>query len=194
MPQLLWLPYLAHAQLFTAILAGMTSTIRVDRTLTREPAKNRTREWLATSILVLYLVAVLIATMWPTPLDQGFSSSIDRFLAVMHRNGVPEWFGYSKLEFTANIGMFVPLGFLVALLLPRKLWWFALFICPGLSVGIELTQATFLSARFATVVDVIANSLGALVGIAIAVILRTMVHSRDQQLIARALWARGIPD
>jgi len=61
----------------------------------------------------------------------------------------------------------LPAGFLVALLLPARRWWLALLICPAISIGIELTQAIFLSARFATVNDVIANSLGAVLGVGI---------------------------
>ncbi|HEV7949290.1 MAG TPA: VanZ family protein [Glaciihabitans sp.] len=137
------------------------------------------------------LTIVLFATMWPTPLDRGYSESINRVLEVLHRNGVPEWFGYDKLEFSANIVMFLPIGFLVALLLPSQVWWLALLICPILSGGIELIQANFLSARFATITDVIANSIGATIGALLAGTLLAIVHSRDEKVLARALWERG---
>lgn len=152
------------------------------------PQRSHVRSRLALAGLVVCVGVVLLATMWPTPLDRGFESSIDKLLEVLHRNGAPLWFGYNKLEFTANIGMFVPLGFLLTMLLPEKIWWLALVICPALSVGIEMTQATFLAARFATVNDVIANSLGAVVGVLIAVAIRAVVHARDEKLIARVLW------
>lgn len=139
-----------------------------------------------------YVTVILVATLWPTPLDQGYSAAIQKVLDVVHRNGVPEWFGYNKLEFSANVVMFVPLGFLAALLLPARVWWLALLICPGLSIAIELTQATFLAARFATATDVIANSIGAVIGILVAVILRSIVYERDQKVIAVALWQRGL--
>ena len=132
-----------------------------------------------------------MATLWPTPLDQGFESSINKLFVVLYRNGVPLWFGYNKLEFSANVLMFIPLGFLVALLLPARIWWLALIICPAMSIAIELTQALALSARFATVVDVMSNSLGAVIGILIAVVLRAIVYERDQKVIARAVWAQG---
>ena len=127
--------------------------------------------------------------MWPTALDSGFESSITRLLDVLHRNGVPEWFGYSKLEFTANIGMFVPLGFLVSLLLPVRVWWLSLIICPAISVAIELVQGAVLAGRFATVSDVIANSIGGLVGAFVALVIRAVVHRRDEKVIARAIWS-----
>lgn len=156
------------------------------------PPKSKVRQQLGLALVLAYGLVVILATMWPTPLDQGFASSINRLLAVLHRNGVPEWFGYSKLEFTANVFMFIPLGFLVSMLLPVRVWWLALLICPGLSVAIELTQAFALSARFATVSDVMANSIGALVGAVFAVLIRAAIYDRDEKVIARRLWEMGI--
>jgi glycopeptide antibiotics resistance protein len=152
------------------------------------PPPSHVRFRLALAGLLICVGTILLATMWPTPLDRDFQSSIDKLLEVLHRNGAPLWFGYNKLEFTANIAMFVPLGFLLTMLLPQKVWWLALTLCPALSIGIEFTQATFLASRFATVNDVIANSLGAFIGAFIAVMIRATVHARDEKLIARALW------
>lgn len=153
-----------------------------------KPSKSRLREGTVGLLLALCMGVVVLMTMWPTPLDAGYESSISRLLNVLHRNGVPEWFGYSKLEFSANIVMFLPVGFLVALLLPARRWWIALLLCPLFSVGIEIIQASFLSARFATVLDVIANSTGAIAGIVCAIVLRAIVNARDRKLLARARW------
>ncbi|MBX0300982.1 VanZ family protein [Cryobacterium sp. 1639] len=163
------------------------------RTMTdKGPPKSRMRQQLGLTLVLAYGSIVLLATMWPTPLDQGYAASINRVLDVLHRNGVPEWFGYNKLEASANILMFVPLGFLVSMLLPVRVWWLALIICPGLSVAIELTQAFALSARFATVSDVIANSTGAIIGAVLAVILRAAIYQRDEKIIARRIWELGL--
>ena len=155
------------------------------------PPKSRMRESFAAVGLAICVAAVLFATMWPAPLDQGYASTIARFLDVLHKYGVPVWFGYNKLEFSANILMFVPLGFLLTMLLPTRWWWLAVLVCPALSIGIELTQAAALTARFATVSDVVANSLGALIGIVCAVAIRAVVHARDEKVIDRALWQRS---
>ncbi|TFD91850.1 VanZ family protein [Cryobacterium lactosi] len=159
---------------------------------TQAPPKSRARMAIGGVLLAAYVVVVLLATLWPTPLDQGYSAAIQKVLDVVHRNGVPEWFGYNKLEFSANVAMFVPLGFLSALLLPARVWWLALVMCPALSIVIEITQAVFLAARFATLTDVISNSIGAVIGILIAVLLRSAVYERDQKVIARALWQNGL--
>lgn len=157
-----------------------------------EPKKSRARVSVGSLALAACLVVVLLATMWPTPLDADYGASIEKFLAVIHRNGVPLWFGYNKLEFSANVIMFMPIGFFVALLLSARVWWLAPLICPGLSIAIELTQAVVLSARFATVQDILSNTTGALIGILIAFVLRAAVYERDKKTIARALWERGL--
>jgi len=136
------------------------------------PEARRARLQLAAGILIAYAIAMLVVTLWPTPVDRGFEPTISRALGVLHRNGLPTWFGYNKLEFSANIAMFVPAGFLVAMLLPARRWWLALLIVPTVSLGIELTQAIFLSSRFATFNDVIANSLGAVIGAILFVAMR----------------------
>lgn len=153
---------------------------------TPEPASSHARQWLAALLLAAVFGTILLITMWPAPVDKGYSGSIDKMLTVMHRHGIPNWFGYDHLEFTANIVMFVPLGFL----LTQRFWWLALIICPAFSVSIELTQATFLAARFATVSDVVSNSIGAVIGIFFAVLIRAAVYQRDQKVVARALWQR----
>lgn len=152
------------------------------------------RETLAGVSLVVCMAAVLVATMWPTPLDQGFEPSVQRFLEILHRTGVPEWFGYRKLEASANVVMFIPIGFLTAMLLPFRLWWIALIVCPALSVGIEMTQGALLAARFATPLDVATNSVGAVIGTMIAVWIRSIVYQRDHKIVALALWQRGIQE
>lgn len=166
----------------------MEQRTRVDK----GPPKSRVRQQLGLTLVMAYGLIVVLATMWPTPLDQGFETSIIKMLDVLHRNGVPTWFGYNKLEFTANVGMFIPLGFLVSMLLPVRTWWLALFICPGLSVAIELTQGFALSARFATVSDVISNSIGALIGALVAVALRAAIYQRDEKVLARRIWELGL--
>ena len=162
------------------------------QTIDNGPPKSRARQKLGLTFVLVYGLVVVAATMWPTPLDQGYASSINRLLEVLHRNGVPEWFGYGKLEFAANVVMFVPLGFFVSVLLPARVWWLALLICPGVSVAIEVTQSIALSARFATVSDVVSNSTGALIGALIAVVVRAVIYERDEKIIARRLWEMGL--
>jgi glycopeptide antibiotics resistance protein len=139
----------------------------------------------AAGLLALYGAVVALAVFWPTPIDRDYQGAIVRVLSVVHRHGIPEWFGYRALEFSANVTMFVPLGFLVFFVLPRRRWWLALVLCPGLSIAIELTQGMLLAQRFATLSDVVANSLGAAVGVLLALGIRAIVNRRDGRMLAQ---------
>lgn len=156
--------------------------------MSQQPPPSHVRRNISLLLLLAYAGVVAAMTLSPTPLDQGFESSIDKLLGVLHRNGVPEWFGYNKLEFTANIAMFIPLGFLLGLALPARIWWLALLASPAISIAIEMTQAGLLESRFATASDVFANTIGGLFGTLLAMVLRAIVNARDEKVIARALW------
>lgn len=121
------------------------------------------------------LVAVLIgcATLWPHPIDRPLTGTIAQVLDALHSWGVPQFVNYTMVEFTANMVMFVPFGLCVALLCPRKLWWCAVVAGAALSVAVELTQLVLLPARFATLSDVVANTGGALLGAALALLVRS---------------------
>jgi glycopeptide antibiotics resistance protein len=155
------------------------------------PRKSRLRVWIAAGLLAAYVVFVLVVTMTPNPVDQGFESSITRVLEILHRYGVPTWFGYNKLEFSANVAMFVPVGFLLGLAVPHRAWWLAVLAPVAFSSLIELTQLVLLPGRFATFTDILANSIGGWIGVLTAFALRGVVHARDRRVVARALWEQG---
>jgi glycopeptide antibiotics resistance protein len=154
----------------------------------RKPARSRLRVGLATVLFVIYLAFVMWVTMSPSLDGIGVDSVADRVLGVLHRIGIPDAFGYMQLEFTANIGMFIPLGFLLGLALPGWGWWLALILLPAYSYGIEWFQGEFLGDRVSDVRDIISNSIGAWIGTLAAAFLRALVHSRDDKVIARAIW------
>jgi glycopeptide antibiotics resistance protein len=148
---------------------------------------SRVRLAICGVLLLFYVGVVLTATMWPTPLDANYEATITRLLEILHRHGIPEWFGYAKLEFSANIAMFVPLGFLLALTLPERAWWVVVIFIPAFSGAIEYTQGQWLDARFASTWDIAANTLGGYVGAVLAGLFRAVVHARDRLVIARAM-------
>ena len=153
-----------------------------------EPPKSRARIWLSVILLAVYTVVVLVVTMSPIPVDRGYRHAIAEALAIAHRHGVPDWFGYNALEFSANIVMFFPLGFLIALALPRRVWWLVFLIAPAFSIAIEMTQGAMLPQRIEDVTDVISNTLGGWVGGLASAALRAIVGARDKTVLRRALW------
>lgn len=154
------------------------------------PPRSHARLWISTILLILYAAFVLLVTMWPQPQQLEFDGIAARVLRALHNLGVPESFGYNALEFTANIGMFVPLGFLLGLALARRAWWVAIFLLPGFSAAIEFIQGIALDERVSTVLDVLANTIGGYLGLLVAMILRAMIHARDRTKIERELWER----
>lgn len=154
----------------------------------RAPSRSGMRLVFGLSVLVLYTIFILIVTLSPTQMDVSYQNAVIRLLDVLHRNGVPAWFGYGEVEFLANVAMFVPFGFLVAILLPQKLSLLTVLVGPGFSVFVENFQRQFLDERVASIYDVYANSAGAIGGLILAALLRAVVHARDRRVIARAIW------
>ncbi len=81
--------------------------------------------------------------------------------------GVLGWgeFRQGWIEFPANVLLFVPMGLLLTLLVRRP--WSGALVAVLLSVCAELVQ-TLLPARVASLRDVIANALGAVIGAGMA--------------------------
>lgn len=116
-----------------------------------------------------YLAALALIVFWPTPVDRNAQGSISSVVAWLHDHGIPGWFGYNTIEFSANIALFVPVGLLIVMLVGANRWWYGPLIGALGSCGIELGQLLFLPERFATINDVVANSLGASLGTLLAV-------------------------
>ncbi|GAA1838370.1 hypothetical protein GCM10009750_24970 [Agromyces salentinus] len=76
---------------------------------------------------------------------------------------VPVQAAYVVLEFTANIVLFVPFGVLAPLAFPRLRPLAVIALGCATSVVIELVQFT-IPSRYPTVSDVIANTLGTVIG------------------------------
>ena len=79
------------------------------------------------------------------------------------------WVDYAVAEFSANILLFVPMGLLFTLLLGAWRWWLAVTIGVAATLGIEFVQL-FLPARFTDVRDLLANTLGTLIGVGVALL------------------------
>ncbi|MDQ0372104.1 VanZ family protein [Cellulomonas humilata] len=119
---------------------------------------------------VLVVAAVLVLNPWH--LHDAFDAPIARGLGALHDRGLPEKLNLHAAEFAANIALFVPLGLLGALLLPRRRWWVVFVALVALSLGIELVQAVGLSYRQPSTRDVLGNSLGAAIGVGLSLALR----------------------
>ncbi|MEJ3404898.1 VanZ family protein [Rathayibacter sp. YIM 133350] len=133
---------------------------------------------IALAAFVVYLVTLALIAFWPTHVDQGLTGPIDRALHWFHLLGL-SWVTYGLIEASANVVLFVPFGVLLTVLLGARRWWLAVLIGIAASGVIELGQALFLEGRTPSYRDVLANSLGGLIGAALAyVVLRMRSRGR----------------
>lgn len=144
-------------------------------------------------LAALTLVAVFAIGYWPVPVDRGVRSLLGSVLDRLAAAGAPGWVDYAHLEFGANIVMFVPLGVLIALLLPRWEWWLAPIIGLALSLAIEFGQALLLPERFATPLDVLANTAGATIGALVVTGFRIAARAAARRRTERWLVERVRP-
>lgn len=130
--------------------------------------------------LVAYGVFLALVLGWPTPVDAPARGALRELLERLHDAGVSEWVSYAKIEFGANIALFVPVGLLVALAVRRGQRWLAVLAGFGLSFSAELAQGLLREQRVSSLRDVVANTLGTLIGVGIAALV-----VRRRGLIAR---------
>jgi len=140
------------------------------------PPRRFTRGW-ALALGIPFLVGLALLTLTPERIEQTMPNLLDLVLGTAHRLGW-ESLDFTRLEILANILVFVPVGVLAFLLLPRRVWPLALLIGPALSAAIEVSQRLALPHRAATVTDVVANSAGATAGVILAVLLTLLFAPR----------------
>ncbi|WP_162850925.1 VanZ family protein [Amnibacterium kyonggiense] len=150
-----------------------------------------------TVLTVVYIVFVLLVTLWPTTVDNGLDPYIDRLLQKLWSKGVPTFVDYGFVESAANVVFFVPVGFLLGILFPYRFWFLAIVCGALLSAAVETAQGLFLPGRVSSLADVLANSIGAVVGCILAVAVRMLILHRDTLVIRDVLEGRrasnGLP-
>lgn len=132
------------------------------------PPRRFTRGW-ALGLAIPFFAGLALLTLTPERVEDTMPNLLDQVLALAHRLGL-ESLDFTRLEILANILVFVPVGILAFLLLPRRVWPLALAVGPAVSLAIEVSQRLALPHRAATVGDVIANSAGATAGVVTAVL------------------------
>ena len=121
--------------------------------------------------MLVYLVVLALIAFWPVPVDRNAYESLLALIDWLQVHGAPEGVRYSLVEFIANIVLFVPVGLFVVIMAGRRGWWLAVLAGFAASCTIELGQLIFLPDRFATLADVLANTLGAAVGAVLGLVL-----------------------
>jgi VanZ family protein len=127
------------------------------------------------SLLTLaYLGFVGLVTLTPASEQPDYYGLAARVLARLERypdlDPLTSRLNVDRVEFLANIGLFVPLGVFLLLLVGTRLWFVALAAGIVLTSMIERVQRE-IPGRVSDPRDVAANSIGMFVGIAVAMVL-----------------------
>jgi glycopeptide antibiotics resistance protein len=129
-------------------------------------------------VTVCYLGVVGWITLGPQPLDDRGLGILRSVLSLLAGSDLTRWITYDVVEFGANVAMFVPIGVLFLLLAGRRTWWLALAGGVATTCAIEFAQL-FLPGRFSDVRDIVANSLGTLLGLLAAVLVLALLGRRS---------------
>nr|WP_307334373.1 VanZ family protein [Microbacterium sp. SORGH_AS_1204] len=105
-------------------------------------------------------------TLRPSIYDAGTASVLDTVVSTLRSWQQTAWVTLDLVEFVANVALFVPLGMLV--IAWRGRWWHGILIAVLTSALIETIQLLFLPTRVADVRDLVANTAGAMIGVALA--------------------------
>ena len=116
----------------------------------------------AGTLLVLYLVAAAVIVLSPS--SELPSDAARAIWRVLRDLGAPTWVDKDAVEVVTNVLLFVPLSYLGSTFRPHWGWWRWLAAGFALTFAIELVQAMFLPGRTPDAVDMVANTVGALVG------------------------------
>ncbi|MEV7608166.1 VanZ family protein [Microbacterium sp. NPDC089320] len=144
------------------------------------PPPRRHTRGIAVALAIPFFGGLALLTLTPQRIEQVMPNLLDLVLSTSHRLGW-ESLDFTRLEIIANVLVFVPIGILAFILVPRRLWPLAIALGPALSLMIEVAQRLALPNRTATVSDVIANSSGAVIGVALAIIGTLLFAPRRSQ-------------
>ncbi len=118
--------------------------------------------------VALVTLAVALAGIAELTLFGREGLGADQRLELHPLLGARGWSGIAWRPVIDNVTLFVPLGASLAALLCRRRWPLLLGLAVLVSVGIELFQWAFPTGRIANSADVLANAVGAALGIALA--------------------------
>ncbi|WP_375503555.1 VanZ family protein [uncultured Jatrophihabitans sp.] len=116
----------------------------------------------AAVLLVLYTLVIARLTLLPADSEAATFGALNDVVRRLTRGGL-DW---SQIEILANVALFVPAGFLVAVVLRRV--WVGVLGCVLASAAIEWAQYVYLPSRVPSLADVEHNSLGGLLGALLA--------------------------
>ena len=160
---------------------------RMDDDLPR-PSRAQTRlTWGARAALVGVLLLAVVLTLTPSPLLTGLFDFHDGLARVVGRLTLGQTeVSLEEAEALANVLLFIPIGLLLRLALPRVLSSALLALATAGSLGIEVVQYLALPGRTPSLVDVLTNGGGAAIGLVLGVDAQRLVGRWTRRRARRA--------
>lgn len=143
-------------------------------------------------LTLLYLGFVGLVTLTPGNDQPDYTGLAQRVLARLERypdlEPLTSRLSVERIEFLANVGLFVPLGAFLLLLVGSRLWLVALAAGIVLTAMIENVQRS-IPGRVSDPRDVAANSIGMFIGIGLALVLTlpASLRRRRERAVRRAV-------
>ena len=143
-------------------------------------------------VTLAYLGTLAWLTLTPSNTSERTFSLLQRVVRAFQSNADTDFLTFARVEFMANVALFVPMGVFVVLLLGRRLWWAGIFAGVLASCWIELAQGIWLSDRVSDPRDLVSNGLGTVFGVLLALVITWPAANRlRQQSRARAARQAG---
>lgn len=129
-------------------------------------------------LAVAYLAVVAVITLGPTLWRTRTGLDDYDVLSLTTWLDGDTWVRLSSPEFVANVLLFVPLGLLLRLAVPRGTWLLAGALGTATSVVIEVLQVA--TPRVSDPRDIVANAIGALVGAFLGAMIGALSSARGR--------------
>lgn len=139
-----------------------------------------------------YLAFVAWLTLTPQPIGPSDVRLIRRVLDELHERGIAESIDYTRLEFLANIALFVPIGMFLLLLFGAGGWILAGLGSFATTAFIETVQRS-IPGRVPDERDLLANTIGGLIGVVVALVLTMPATLRRRRLKRERIAAGSAP-
>ena len=158
-------------------------------------AGRRAERWLAHGArvgLLLVLLLAVVLTLTPAAPLQGlfeFHESLGRLVSRITLGQTDV--SVEEAEAFANVLLFVPIGFLLRLALPRVWSTLLLAVATAGSLGIEVVQYLLLPGRTPSLVDVLTNGGGTAIGLVVGVDVQRLVRWWARRRRAQHVGVRG---
>jgi glycopeptide antibiotics resistance protein len=144
-------------------------SLRLSAMLARLARMIRSRR-LASVLTLGYALLLGFVVFWPS--GELATNSVYYIWRALDLLGAPAFVSPSSIEFLTNMLLFVPLSFLGSTYRPSWGWFQWLLAGLAGTLAIEFTQWVLLAGRSASLMDIISNTLGALLGYALVIVLR----------------------